>query len=600
MKHKLLLFAVASVVWAGGILPAGAQWITQTINLRQGWNAVYLHVDASYDTLNNVVGPGAATSTPITQVWLWQANHSTAQFVTSPQQPTVSDSQWISWQRSSDGPSQLQRLVGNAAYLVYATSAYVWYLKGGPVQPSYQWTSSGLNFVGFPTPAGQPPFFSDFLAPAPALRQNLEIFQYVGGELGVGNPVQVFALRATSVNRGQAFWIRSDDSHNRYFAPFELTLGDTRDLRFADSRSACGFRVRNLTSSQVVVTLSLLSSEAPPSGGPAPALPPLLIRGARNLTNLTYSYVNFTPGMTPSWPLAPAGQVGSEVEIVLGLNRYTAPGNPGGQMAAILRLTDSLGFAQIDLPVSATIASSAGLWVGSASISQVGQYLKSYQMDNQTNPVVGANGQYVVTSLNTNLGSVARAFSLRLIVHNPTNGNAVLLQRVYCGLDAQTNAIVATGESALGSAFLSTARRASATHLPWSAANSGWDFNGQLGRGATVTTTVALSYNDHASNPFVHTYHPDHDNLDSTFTSVLAQGAESYSVRRDIALRVTPPADDFASLTSSSQTLSGDYQETLTILGLPRSGGTSDSRQFQVTGGFSLNRISANPTLTKP
>jgi hypothetical protein len=47
----------------------------------------------------------------------------------------------------------------------------------------------------------------------------------------------------------------------------------------------------------------------------------------------------------------------------------------------------------------------------------------------------------------------------------------------------------------------------------------------------------------------------------------------------------------------AGQTLGGDYQETITLLGLARAGGTNDTRQFQVSGSFSLNRISDVPTL---
>ena len=57
-------------------------------------------------------------------------------------------------------------------------------LKGKPVPPKYQWTTTGLNFLGFPTVPVNPPFFESFLSRAPALLQNAEIYQYVGGELG--------------------------------------------------------------------------------------------------------------------------------------------------------------------------------------------------------------------------------------------------------------------------------------------------------------------------------------------------------------------------------------------------------------------------------
>ena len=56
-------------------LPAPAQWVTQSISLKSGWNAVYLHVDPSYDTLDNQIAADA--SDPILEVWLWAPPAST-------------------------------------------------------------------------------------------------------------------------------------------------------------------------------------------------------------------------------------------------------------------------------------------------------------------------------------------------------------------------------------------------------------------------------------------------------------------------------------------------------------------------------------------
>jgi len=145
---------------------------------------------------------------------------------------------------------------------------------------------------------------------------------------------------------------------------------------------------------------------------------------------------------------------------------------------------------------------------------------------------------------------------------------------------------------------LSLVRRISATHLPWTSTNLAWAFNGQFRQTTNLTTTVSLDYNDQASNPFLHTYHPDHDNLDENFSTMRPQGSESYTVQRNIRLTVQPPADDFASLTAGTQTITGEYGETITVLGLARGGGTNDTRNFEVRGIFSLNRISEVPTLT--
>ena len=212
--------------------------------------------------------------------------------------------------------------------------------------------------------------------------------------------------------------------------------------------------------------------------------------------------------------------------------------------------------------------------------------------------MASSNGNYIVTGADTSLGAVSKEFPLRLIVHNPDAGNAVLLQRVYYGFDPTTNVVVANGESALHSSYLKNARRITATHLPWTATNTVWSLGGRFGQDTNLTAQIALAYDDQAANPFLHTYHPDHDNLNATFSAVLAQGSESYRIERAITLLVQPPAADFSSLVAAAGTLTGEYREIVTLKGLARAGGTNDTRQFEVRGAFSLNRVSEVPTLT--
>ncbi len=590
---------------------ATAQWLSQSINLKTGWNAVYLHVDASHDSLPNLVG--ADPSNPIIEVWRWLPDVSTAQFVQSPAMP-VDNIQWESWSRNATTDQLLQRLVGNSAYLVRSASNYTWTVKGKPLAPTYDWTTTGLNFLGFPTVPSDPPTFENFLAKVPELQQNGEFYYYPGGELGTNNPAQIHALRTFRVNRGQAYWIRSGTLYNRYFAPFELLDTPSSGFDFGTNLSTASLRLRNLTTSNLTVSLQLVASEAAPAGQTAIAgVPPLLLRGAINITNLTYGSTNLTVGSPCSWTLSAKDSVGSEVEVFLGLNRAAITNATGTLLAGVLRFSDALGFCQVDAPVSANPGSTAGLWVGVAAVTQVGEYLKTYArgavspifVTNGTSVVTNDlvftnNSAYVVTGINTNLGSVPRAYPLRLIIHNPADSSpAQLLQRVYCGLDPATNFVVATAQSVLNPAALATARRISAVHLPWSAANTPWTFSGNLG-GGTITATITHSYRDRASNPFIHGYHPDHDNLDSTFKQELPQGSESYTIERQITLQVTPSATDFASLTAGNQNLTGTYLETIRLLGLARAGGTNDTRSFQVAGGFSLQRISEATTLTTP
>ncbi len=584
-----------------------AQWITQSFELKAGWNAIYLHVDASHATLSQLIDVG--TSNPIQEVWLWKAEPTTSQFTESPKVPTSSGSQWYSWVRTLGPSSALQNLSPNSAYLVRVAAnvaTFTWNVKGKPVPPHYRWTTTGLNFIGFPTVATNPPSFESFLGPVPEIQQSAEIYRYLGGDLNVGNPARVLGLRTASVRRGEAFWMRAGTTFNRYFSPFELSLQDARGAVFGDSLARYQFRIRNIIGRDLTVKVELVNSEAAPDGQTAIVrAPPLLLRGEIDPARLTFSHTNLSAG-PKEWTLTRSGQLGSEVEVILGIDRASMTGAAGGLYAAILRFTDSSGLAQVEIPVSAVVASRAGLWVGQASVTQVGSFLTSYQRDLSGNAVTGSDGLHVATAVNTNLAGVVRPFPLRLILHNnETEKKTFLLQRIFYGSGKNVtnsftssfyvNPVLSWGETALDPKDIVNAYRISAAHLPFSQTNRFWQFTGELKQGTNLTVTVVLDYDDQASNPFVHTYHPDHDNLNATFDTRLPQGNESYRVERQIILGVTPPASDFASLTGDSHSLGGDYEEIITMTGKP-----GEIRRFNVRGVFTLSRITDIPYLTAP
>jgi len=622
-----LLASVAIVVVAGWSQPGRAQWITQTNALQPGWNSVFLQVDAAHATLDQLVGNDLAN--PIQEIWSWQPALPTGQFIDSPQLPTGGGSQWSTWTRTAGPASALQRLTGNGAYLVKVANnvvAYNWLVKGQPVLPTFRWTLTGLNFIGFPTPPAPAPTFESFLLPAPQLQQNGEVYRYQGGELGPTNPVRVFAFRNTSVRRDQAYWVRAGESYNQYFGPIQILQGSPSGIRFGQGRGQAQLRLRNLANVPITITLSSVASEVPPVGQTNLAgLPPLLLRGAINTTNLTFGYSALSAG-PQTWNLTAAGQVGSEVEVVLGLNRSQMGDAPGALFAGVLRFTDSLGLSQVDMAVSAVKESTAGLWVGGATVNYVSHYLKPYakaanaadfaallarlQLAEGVNGyhyerdpgsgrvlVYGGpeqkTGSYLLEGpIKIDSGTVARPFPLRLIIHHD-GISAKLLQKVYQGLDLGSNTVLATKESLLLPTQLGAARRISSVHFPTSAGNIPWNFTGTMQQGGSLTTSVALSYEDQSSNPFLHTYHPDHDNLDAQFTMPLARGVESYGVTRQLTLSLTTPEDDFNSLTQGSQDLSGHYAEVITF-----EARGSQTRQYNVLGTFTLKRISDIATLT--
>ncbi len=616
--------------------PVSAQWLTQTNALRPGWNAVYLHVDPSHTNVSGLV----ALSDPIEEIWLWNQDLPPSQALTSPESP-VPGSQWTTWTRNLGPASELKVLPANSAVLVRvneaATAGFNWRIKGRPATPVYRWSLSGLNLVGFPAVTTAPlPFFDNFLSrDAQELdwAQDAEIFRYQGGALGTTNPIVVpsIAYRLTPVRREQAYWVRSGAVYNHYFGPFQVSGVGSGGLRFDATISSYRLLLKNMSKTNLTVTLRAIGSETPPAGQASLGGGlPLVVRGALNPTNLTYGYTTLGTAGT-SWTLTPNGAVGSEAEVVIGVNRGQLTGAPGTLYAGILQFTDSLGLTRVDLAASATAPSRTGLWVGGASVEYVSQYLKPYaKADSRSafeavlarlglvqGPPESATayhyewdkvsgrilvfggpdhrpGSYLLDGpIKLDSGAVPRPYPLRLIVHNCGTA-ATLLQRAYVGVGQSTsNLVVATREEALMTSQLASARRISATHLPTTEGNDRWSMTGSMSEGTNLVATVTLAHDDHASNPFLHTYHPDHDNLDAQFENPLPAGLESYGVRRVISLQFRAPEDSFDGLTRSAGAMNGNYAETLTFV--DRNG---DTKQFNALGTFTLKRVTDVPILT--
>ena len=597
------MVAVLALVGALGLK---AQWLTQTLQLRAGWNAVYLHVDPSHQTIDEMVAPDPTFA--VEEVWLRRPDVTGQQFTTSPQMPTTGDSRWVSWSRQDGEGSALRRMSAGMAYLVRVNASlpgHTWAIRGKAVATRYRWTSTGLNFMGFPVPEGGTPTFTGqqgFFSKAPVefQRSAPEFFRYTDGDLGPSNPGVIFGLRSATMARGEAYWVNTGDYYNRYFGPVEIGLPESGQLSYGDEGRVIGVRIRNVTSSPLTVTLSLRASEAAPAGQTSvKGVVPLLVREARtNLESMSYPYSRLEAGKSKSWTLAAAGSVGADAEIILGVDRSAMTGSGGDLLAGVLRFTDSLGYSQVDAGVTAKVGIYSGLWVGDAVVTQVGQYLKKYQRGANSAPVLGPDGKYQVQGMDTSLTGVSMAFPLRLIVHNPGTGPARLMQQVYLGMDRATNPVVARREGALNRNYLKDSRRISAPHLPFSSVNSGWAFSGPMAPGRSVTTAVTTRFDDGESNPFLHAYHPDHDNLDGSRAKTVPQGSESYGLVRTMTLQFTPPTDDFDARTSAGQTLGGMYVESVSIKGLARGGGNVDARNFEARGTFVLNRISQVPTLS--
>lgn len=580
------------------------QWRTQSINLKPGWNAVYLHVDTSHVVIDDLVG----LNSDITDIWLWKPKLKSDQFISDPDIPTDGKSRWIRWNKDLGPSSSLQRLVGNASYLVkYGIKAEdgswtpdsngEWNVKGKPIPPNYSWTSTGLNFFGLANNSDKVSSFEQYF-PADILN-NAEFFTYKGGELsdelGSRNPDKVFALRNTTVNRGEAFWMRVGDSFNSYFGPFDLVLQDSRGAHFGESRELYRILIRNRVEEALGVTVTLKETETPPAGqAPIRNGLKILVRGEASSTNLTYGYKRLEE--SPSvWTLSPAiaGSVGAGAsqEIIIGIDRHNMNGDPGDLFGGILEFKDSRGLVKYEVPISAIIPANSGLWVGDVSIGQVRHDITYFRRKNEKEVETDSDGVAVVEGVNETYGAVPENYPLRFIFHRHNSGEpkTTLFQRLFFGLrksaEIATDFVISNDQRALDDKSLDKARRIAASHLPWTKENNGWDCEGDFGAGS-MTVKVNLPYNDRRTNPFIHSYHPDHDNLDAKFNNELNQGYESWGINREMTFRFDSPQDDFNSLVSVGRMFRGAFHEKVELTGI----GT-EKKAYHAKGFFQLNRI---------
>lgn len=581
IRHALFAMILAVVMLAAST--TRAEWKTETYDLVPGWNSIYLHIDPSHTNIATLL-----TDTPVSQVWLWTPTLSDAQFVTSPSEPLASDSKWLSWDVADADDSELENFIGNAGYLVYVESDYVdvsdvqqsvsianpfvLSLTGKAVPPVYRWTASGQNFVGFPTKAGSEPEFGNFFELAPTLDTSLtEVYEYVGGE--IADSQQQVTTYTNLVQRGRAYWVRDSD-YNRFYGTFSLTLQDSSGVHFGSQLGEYRIRLENLASTANSVTFKVVDSETPADGSTQYPGPPILVQGALDSTSLTFSFTELDADGTITIPLAATGEADSVVDIVLGVDRAAMTQGAGSVYGSILRFTDNFGdsangYTEIDVPTTAVVGSSAGLWVGEAKITQVQQDVAEYEVDDDGATALDDSGASVVSSTDSSFGGVARSYSLRLIMHLAEDGTTKLLQRVYYGLDDDSLPMLATSQDLLNADHLDVARRITAVHLPWSTDNATWQFDKSLDSTSTLTASIATSDNDHAANPFLHTYHPDHDNKDAEFSLTQPVGVESYQIVRDITLNAGKTLVSSASTTTSTTAETTSDSTTSVIPSLP-------------------------------
>lgn len=557
IRPILLLVALVSTI------PLHAQWKTETYALRGGWNAIYLHGDASYATPADLF----RNYSTVVEVWRWNPNPDGTEFTSSPSDPSATSNEWTIWNRDNAEEQQLTAMIGQSAYLVKCSGASnittsVSILQK-PQPPAATWLITGANLIGFPAENTTKPIFSSYFSTfSVATTTPSKVYKYIGGDLNSSNPFQI-SPTSERVDRNLAYWFEATTVGD-FTAPVEYELPGTDGLAFGRTGTVITLGVTNRTTSELTLTFSTQNSEPAPTGQPG-------VTGAVPLTRRTFDSDTNTYTETPITGSFTVSLDPSErLDLEFGVDRAQMTGSSSAVYASLLRVKDSANLSDVFLPVSAQTATPAGLWIGQVNVDSV------------ISTVTGSPGS-----------TTARSFPLRVILHVDANNVARLLSQAFVGTLASGGhpAGVCLKESSLYSEEKANALRVVSSQMPldlYFAGAVGGSGSIPFAAGSTLTHTINLAYND-ITNPFVHQYHPDHDNRDARFQPLIA-GVESYNLTRICTFSFTSSPPNGSTVSGWGTTIyGGTYAETISGL---------NKVPLTVGGTFTLRRISEIATLT--
>lgn len=576
-RRKGARAALRAALLAGGALllapTAEAVWMQQTIPLAAGWNAIWMPVNPYDYGCDAVFGGG------VDQVSWWNRDRSDGG-------TGAVSSDTFAWYRDTPESSTFATVLGGECYLVHAVAATNLVVFGTPAMPKKTIHLGEPNLLGMAIPATGDVSCHDYFCHFP----NLEINPYYAVTAENGSVLQQEG-RAVK-NPCQAFWVKTTgEGTAEYQGPLAVAC-DTMDkvVAWTSASGVRTIRVTNQTGSARAVRFGMEASLPPPAGQGVKAGD---IKLATESVDWSQGYARHV--YTPlALPLTTNLAAGATFELKVRPDLAAMPGADGDYLG-ILTVSDAgaeidgtvrangVCLYRVGLMAAGALAdrpSPAGLWVGQVALTGV----------NRVKMLSSANPEWNVT----NVLDTTQAFQFRLIVHVADDGAVKLLKEAFVAAEKpnDTTARVMAARRAArawrGAHPEAKIRRVSSANFPFMAPVA-FDRPEAFQQDGGTMTAVFTQAHDAKDNPFVHQFHPDHDNLafnngvpvrkDDGHTGV--GDYESWAVTRTVKLTfqgADPLGDNDA---WNSTECGGIYEETL-------SGLTKDFAPIKVRGAFRL------------
>lgn len=561
--------------------PAAAQVaeLTQSFTLRPGWNAIHIELEPSEADIETVFA-----GLPVASVWRWRPGNGGAQFVSDPADGLENLEGWFAWfpePRPEAFLSNLFRIEGNTAYLVKleGSSNRQLSVRGIPQLRSVPWQPNGFTLTGLPVAASNAPSFGEYFS-ASSAHQGQPIY-----ELGSNGRWQLVASpNARAIEPGRAYWIYTQGNSD-YHGRMHVILDQGESLEYSAALTEMRIVLRNRSGLPGTFQIARVG------GG-----------------NMPMAFRNEDPETGEvGWPalqqaLVVDAPAGGDAFVTLAVLRRDFSADRMEQSFAI---TDELGQRVLlhaggntiqPLAVAAAAAKSRGAKAGEAA-SFAGLWVGEIAIDAVSESQLGG----------TTPTPVGKPFVQRFLVHVDNAGQARLLKDVIQMWEEGTTVpsasnpglrevetpgryVLITDKALLGAYTGAVNRGGSQVGIRYS--TIAYDFAGDMlelggifAPGEQLTGTIVVGQ-DLPSNPFLHRYHPDHDNLDEQF---LNPRPEAYQVVRNLQLAFT--VEDPTGATPpgwGDSIVGGVFSESITGL---------HKNAIFVSGLFRMQRVSAVPVL---
>ena len=492
-----------AIVAAASALAASASHVDQTLELKPGWNAVYLEVtpddgndatldDAQCGTVFNAAEFGAVTAV---MAYKSDAYDSTRQYADDGAEILQKPVSYSTWIRGDTSGSTLKALAGGRCYLVYVSgqSRVVKTVTGVPNAPKTTWrdTSKGdfINLVGFTLATADKVQAAKCFGEGPYGSKGT--LYEVSGTNSVPDFKSVALLGVPKIVSGKAYGASAERSGS-WGGVIGFVGSDSVVFGADDSRAHLS--VKNDSSTNRIFRFTVMGSSLAGENFP----PELKRQLPRTDLMVEPAWTNLTQGSTWEVEIAP----GKSVTEAFSINRLTMPQDTA--YGAVLVIDDLSGTQmRVRVPIiiiktsesAEAVQFPVGLWSGFIQLEAVSR------LDDPLPVKAGGT------------------LKMSVMMHVAPDGKVKLLQRVAAGVDTNgTPRLFRELESV--PAEVENARRFSTVMM--SIDNPVVEkTSGTFGDSLAFDWTVAERA---ADNPFRHAWHPDHDGKKADYSGPAPSG----------------------------------------------------------------------------